>query len=151
MNKLTRHIRTYFAIFLATFIFTQLAGAAHAATETLSSVRLDPLMVNLIIAAIIPILTGLFTKANWSKGTKGLLTLVLTAVQTLIVQNVTPDGGAFLSKEVLLAFALSFVISIATYYGAYKPFGITSSPTMVRTSVGDVVVEEGKLAGVGIK
>lgn len=140
-------IRVSLALFVLSFLFLNATGAAHAAEESLSSIRLSPLLVSFVIAALIPILTGVLTKATWSSGTKGLLTLVLTAVQTLIVQNVTADGGAFFSQEVLLAFMLSFVISIASYYGVYKPAKLTSTPVV------DPVtnrVEPGTLSNVGI-
>ncbi len=145
MQKL---FKQFIALFALTFIFTQATGVGYAATETLNSVRLEPLVVNMVIAVLIPVLTGILTKVTWSSGTKGLITLVLTMTQTLIVQNTVDDGSAFFNQETILAFILSFTISIASYYGIYKPAKITSSTVI---DVGTRRVEPGSLANVGVK
>lgn len=142
--------------FLAAFLLVTLLGAvfdqAYAATETLDSVRLTPLVVSVLISFVLPLLTGLLSRASWSAGAKGLMTLILTAVQTVVVQNTVEDGGAFFSQEVLIAFALSLAISITSYVGVYKPLKLTSSPVVVVDPERQMQrLEPGKLANVGLK
>jgi hypothetical protein len=95
--------------------------------ETLQSVHLSALTISLVISMIIPILVGLATKANLSSGVKGLMTLVLNAIQTLIVVNTQSDGTALISKQTFIVFLMSLVVSIAMYAGVYKPLNVTSS------------------------
>lgn len=138
-------IKQFIAMFVAVFLITQATGLSYA-EETLSSVKLSPLVVSFTISLFIPLITGLLSKATWSSGTKGLITLVLTMGQTLIVQNTMVDGSAFFTQETLLAFALSLAIAVGSYAGVYKPLQITSSP--VTNSVGQRV--PGKLSNVGV-
>lgn len=93
----------------------------------LEQVALSALTVSLVISFFIPVLTGLATKYTTSSGLKGLITLVLNAVQTLIVTATMADGSAVISKETLIAFLLSLAVSVAIYTGIYKPLLITSS------------------------
>lgn len=141
-------IKQFIAMFVAVFIITQATGVSYAAEETLSSVQLTPLVVSFTISLFIPLITGFLSKAAWSSGTKGLITLVLTMVQSLIVQNTMVDGSAFFTQQTLLAFALSLAIAVGTYAGVYKPLHITSSPIINPHTRG---VEPGKLSDVGIK
>lgn len=142
--------------FLATFLLVTLLGAvfdqAFAATETLSEIRMAPFVVSVTISLFLPLAVGLLSRAAWSGGTKGLMTLILTAIQTVIVQNTVSDGGAVFSQETLFAFALSLAISVSTYVGVYKPLKLTSSPVLVTDPVKQTQrLEAGKLANIGLK
>lgn len=115
-------------------------GRAFAADgETLERVQLSALTVSLIIGLLIPIVTGLVTKYSTSSGLKGLITLMLNAVQTLVVTATVADGTAIISRETFVNFCLALVISVASYAGVYRPLGVTSS------------TQDGALAGVGRK
>jgi len=104
-----------------------------------NTLTLSALSVSLLISLIIPIVTGLVTKYSTSSGLKGLITLVLNAVQALVVSATVGDGTAVISEETFVVFCVSLAISIATYAGVYKPLNITSS------------TPAGSLANVGAK
>jgi hypothetical protein len=116
------------SLLLVIVAFTAMfASPAHAASDTLTAVQLSSLTVSLIIGVAIPLITGLVTKYTTSSGVKGLITLVLNAVQTLVVTATIADGTAIVSRETFIAFCLSLTISIATYAGVYAPLNLTSS------------------------
>lgn len=91
------------------------------------TLTLSALTVSVLISFVIPVVTGVLTKYSTSSGVKGLVTLVLNAVQSLVVTATVADGTAVLSAPTLVTFALSLAISIATYAGVYRPLDITSS------------------------
>lgn len=103
----------------------------------MNTLTLSALTVSLVVALIIPVVTGLVTRHSTSSGVKGLVTLVLNAVQALVVSATLADGTAVISEETFVQFALSLGISVASYAGVYKPLNVTSStPTGVLTRVG---------------
>jgi hypothetical protein len=114
-------------VLLVVALAAVVTSPAHADGETLTAVQLSPLTVSLIIGVAIPLITGLVTKYTTSSGVKGLITLVLNAVQTLVVTATVADGTAIVSRETFIAFCLSLTISIATYAGVYAPLNLTSS------------------------
>lgn len=98
------------------------------ADESIAQVSLNATVVSFVVAAVIPVLVGIVTKARTSSGVKGLLTLVLNAANALIVNAAVADGKAVISKETFVNWLLALAISIATYKGLYKPAGVTSTP-----------------------
>lgn len=101
------------------------------------TVTLSALTVSLVISLVIPVVTGILTKYSTSSGLKGLVTLVLNAVQSLVVAATVSDGSAVISEATFVTFSLSLAISIATYAGVYRPLNITSStPNGSLTAVG---------------
>jgi putative effector of murein hydrolase LrgA (UPF0299 family) len=89
---------------------------------------LSAFVVSLVVGTLIPILTGIVTKASLSSGVKGLITLVLSMVSAAVTAAVVSDGSAVFSRDTLLLFFITFVQGIAAYYGVLKPLGVTSTP-----------------------
>lgn len=88
---------------------------------------LDPaLVVQLILAVFLPIAVGLVTTRVTSGAKKAWLLAGLSLVTSLFTQL----GAALASHSVfdiglaLLAVIPAFAISVATYYGLWKPTGI---------------------------
>lgn len=88
---------------------------------------LDPaLVIQLVLAVILPILVGLVT----TRVTKGSIKAWLLAGLTLLTSVITQLGAAVAAGGVfdlglaLLATIPAFAISVATYYGLWKPTGI---------------------------
>lgn len=88
---------------------------------------LDPaLVIQLLLAVILPIIVGLVTTRVTRSSVKAWLLASLTLVTTIItgigvaIDNNTPFD---LGQALLLAIP-SFAISVATYYGLWKPTGI---------------------------
>lgn len=103
--------------------------------------NLEPaLVIQLLLTVIMPIAVGLVTTRTTSGAAKAwllagltLATSIITGIGNAIAENVPFDLGAAL----LLAIP-AFAISVATYYGLWKPTGVgkaaqdVDSTTLVR-------------------
>jgi hypothetical protein len=98
-------------------------------SDTVASLRLDAVAVAFLVSALIPIVNGLITKCTLSSMWKGLITLILNAVNALVVTATMSDGTAIISSTTFVTFILGLVISVGTYLGVYKNVGLTSSAT----------------------
>ena len=82
---------------------------------------LSAVAVTLVLGTVIPLLVGLITKLDAPSKLKGALMIVLNAVQGLIVASQTSTGDAVLSVDALILFVAGVAMSLAAYYGLYKP------------------------------
>ncbi len=85
----------------------------------------DPATASRFIGLAIPLLVALVTKRVASRGLKGVLNLVLSAVGGSAVYLVAKDGG-YDVEGFVNATLNAFVVSVATYYGVYKPTGVSA-------------------------
>jgi hypothetical protein len=90
-------------------------------------ITLDPSTVVVITAVIVPILVGFLTKLNAPAGLKAFVNLIVAALGTLAAQAMTEDGYAVVSQDMFKAWAVTTTISIATYYGVYKPWNVPNA------------------------
>lgn len=88
---------------------------------------LDPaLVVQLVLAVVLPILVGLVT----TRVTKGSIKAWLLAGLTLVTALLTQLGTAIAAQTpfdvglALISVIPAFAISVATYYGLWKPTGV---------------------------
>lgn len=88
---------------------------------------LDPaIVVQLVLAVFLPILVGLVT----TRVTSGSIKAWLLAGLTLVTSVLTQLGQAIAASTpfdvglALLAVIPAFAISVATYYGLWKPTGV---------------------------
>jgi hypothetical protein len=84
-------------------------------------------VVTFIVALLVPIVNGLFTKYSLSGAVKGFITLVMNTVVAFITTNASDTGASVFSMQTLYTAAVGFVISVAMYMGIYKPAKLTSS------------------------
>lgn len=80
----------------------------------------DMTLYALLVGVIIPLLVGLLSKLNASTGVKASLNLGLTALGTALV---TFNQIAWDWKAFAINFGVAWAVSVATYYGFYKPTG----------------------------
>ncbi len=74
---------------------------------------------------IVPLLVGFVTKLRAGSGVKAMLNLVLSAVIALVAQAVT-DEGVFTTESAYAVFA-TWVVSMASYHGFWRPTGIAGA------------------------
>ncbi len=91
-----------------------------------SVLNLDIPTLNLIFGVVIPLLVGLVTRLNASGGVKAVLNAGLSALAGVVSVWIELDGSLVL-KTALISFLSTWGISILTYYGLYKPTGVTAS------------------------
>lgn len=89
-------------------------------------VHLDVGTLTFISGAVIPLLVGLVTKYNAHRGLKGLLNALLSAIGGGIAVAIGANGTVTLGTW-LLTMAQTFALSIATYYGVWKPTGVAQA------------------------
>lgn len=88
---------------------------------------LDPaLVIQLVLAVVLPIAVGLVTTRVTSGAKKAWLLAGLTLVTSVVTQlgAAVADNRAFDLGLALLAVIPAFAISVATYYGLWKPTGV---------------------------
>jgi hypothetical protein len=95
-------------------------------TFALDQVVLAPPIVMVVISIIIPVVVGLISKASLPGAVKAAILLALNALNALIVTAITIDGSAVLTKEAFINFVFGVVVSVASYFGVYRPARITS-------------------------
>lgn len=87
----------------------------------------DPaLVVQLLLAVILPIIVGFVTTRVTKAAVKTWILTTLTLVSTLLTglgSAIAADAPFDLGLALILAIP-SFAISVATYYGFWKPTGI---------------------------
>lgn len=84
------------------------------------------LVVQLVLAVILPILVGLVTTRVTAGSIKAWLLAGLTLVTSVVTQLATAiaNDAPFDIGLALLATIPAFAISVATYYGLWKPTGV---------------------------
>lgn len=103
-------------------------------------VELSAQLVGVLISVVIPLVTGLLTKITTSSSVKQVVTIVLNAVNALLVTGAATDGSVYLNQTTIINFVIGLVISLGMYAGIYKPRGFTSS-----TSDGKLLPNKGLL------
>jgi hypothetical protein len=87
----------------------------------------------LLVGTIIPILVAALTKSSASPAVKAILNAGLAAVSgavAVLVQQGSQHWQAF-----VYAIGISWVVSVATYYGFLKPTG-TAEVVALKTDIG---------------
>lgn len=83
-------------------------------------------VVQILLAVIMPLLVGLVTTRVTAGNIKAWLLAGLTAVTSMLMEvaRSIATGTPFDLGIALLAVVPAFVISVATYYGLWKPTGV---------------------------
>ena len=76
--------------------------------------------ISILTGFVIPLLVGLLSKLNASSTLKAILNFGLSALASVLA-TVIPDQ--FNWANFLVTFAMTWVSSIATYYGLWRPTG----------------------------
>lgn len=94
----------------------------------------------LAAGVLIPIVVNIVTKEVTSSSVKSVLLLVLSAVAGLA--TVAISGGGVVSDAALLNAAVTFVVAVASYYGFWKPTGISPALAEAGSNIGVTVVAD---------
>jgi hypothetical protein len=77
---------------------------------------------HLVITIFIPLLVGLVTKVSASSAVKSITLIVANAINVLAQQAINDAG--LVTEASLRTFVTSVVVSVAIYYGAWKPLEV---------------------------
>lgn len=92
----------------------------------------DMTLLALLTGVIVPILVGLLTKLDASPALKSILNLGLTGLGTALATASEVDWNW---RIFLVNFGVGWAVSIASYYGFYRP---TTISTRVQTATANV-------------
>lgn len=98
---------------------------------------LDPtLIVQMVLSVFLPIAVGLVTTRVTRSSVKAWLLAGLTLVTSVVTQlaDAMANNTPFDLGLALLAVIPAFAISVATYYGLWKPTGIGGAAQDVETT-----------------
>lgn len=107
-----------------------------------SVLQLDVVTVTFILGTVIPLLTGLITKAKTSPGVKAAVNLVLSiaaGVGAAIVQV----KGSITVGQIITAISTTYIASGSTYSHLWKPSGAVDKVAAIApdTGIGKPVIE----------
>ena len=94
------------------------------------------IVIQIVLAVFLPILVGLVTTRVTKGSIKAWLLAGLTLATSVLTQlgQAIAAGTAFDIGLALLAVIPAFAISVATYYGLWKPTGVGQSAQDVETT-----------------
>lgn len=85
--------------------------------------EIDPAVLSIALGTVLPILVGIITKQFRSGAVKSSLLALLSAVSG--AATVAINDGGVLTKETIIAAAITWVTAVATYVGFLKPSGVS--------------------------
>ncbi len=91
-------------------------------------------LLNLLLAAVLPVVTALVTARFASGAVKTLVLIALTVISTAL-QGVFDDDGLLEWRPFLIATTLQFLMSVGFHFGLLKPTNITGEGGVVATTV----------------
>lgn len=99
-----------------------------------SQVFLDAQAVALLAGIIIPLVVGLLAKMNASSGLKAILNAFLSALAGALVTVTQVDSATL--RDFITAILSTWVVSVATYYGVWKPTGVAGTVAVATSGFG---------------
>jgi len=82
-------------------------------------------VVSILIGTFIPILVALVTKSTATPRVKALVNLALSAASGFGAEFI--NSANFVWQQALLTTVVTFAVSVATYYGLWKPTNVAGS------------------------
>lgn len=103
--------------------------AAEIAEEVKEvEVILDAQTISFLCGVLIPLLVGVLTKVNASSGLKAVVNALLSALAgALAAFTQTGLTGDVDWKTLILSMLSTWIVSVATYYGIWKPTGVAGT------------------------
>lgn len=95
----------------------------------------DTTLIALVSGVLVPLLVGLLTKLDAPSGVKAVANAALSALAGALA-TIAPDGSDFAWRPFVVSWATTWVVSVATYYGAWKPTGVAPAVQRSTSSVG---------------
>lgn len=80
---------------------------------------IDPTVLQLLVATILPLFVGLVTTKVADPGVKAVGLAVLAAL--VAIASAALESGGVVASETIIEGFQNFVVAVATYYGVWKP------------------------------
>ena len=82
----------------------------------------DAQLITVVGGVLVPILVGVLAKLRASSALKSILNAALAAVTGALSAGQAEGGWSF--KLFIISWGTTFAVSIASYYGLWKPTGV---------------------------
>ncbi len=96
---------------------------------------IEPTNVAMYVGLVVPFLVAVVSKKVASSGLKGVLNLLLSSIAGSAVY-LASDVDTYDVRGFVTASLNTFVVSVAAYYGVYKPTGATASVNSATANFG---------------
>ncbi len=90
-------------------------------------------LLNLLLAAVLPMATALVTARFANSSVKAIVLAALTVLSTSL-QAVFDDNGVFEWRPFLITTTLQFIMSVGLHFGLLKPTGVTGAGGAIQTA-----------------
>lgn len=91
-------------------------------------------LLNLLLAAVLPMVTALITARFASSSVKSVVLVALTVLTTAL-QGVFDNDGSFEVRDFVITTVLQFIVSVGLHQGLLKPTKITGAGGAIQTAV----------------
>ena len=96
--------------------------------------NIDVQFAAILIGTALPILVGIVSKLEASSRLKASLLALLSAAGGVLAVSI--EGGGIIEQETVIAAATTYIAAVATYYGFWKPTGVTPAVQSATPNVG---------------
>lgn len=108
-----------------THVITTLAPQVEDIEDPVASSISTVQVVSILIGTVIPIVVALVTRSTARPGLKAVVNLGLSALSGFGTEYI--NSANFAWQQALLTTVVTFVVSVATYYGLWKPTNVAGS------------------------
>jgi hypothetical membrane protein len=91
-------------------------------------------LLNLLLAAVLPMLTALITARFANSAVKTLVLVALTVI-AVALQGVFDNDGILHVRAFLVQSCLQFLMAVGAHFGLLKPLNVTGESGVVATTV----------------
>jgi predicted RND superfamily exporter protein len=95
-----------------------------------------PLVIQLLVSSVLPLLVGLVTKVVTSPGVKAILLALFTLVASILTElgQALTSGTPYDIGQGLLLAVPAFIVAVGMHYGLWKPTGTSQRAQELFTS-----------------
>lgn len=86
---------------------------------------IDITWVQLVVAVVIPLVVGIVTKEVTSASVKAVVLAAISAISGIATAYINSKG--VISEAALQDAITYFIVAVGTYYGFFKPTGVTAA------------------------
>jgi len=100
----------------------------------------DVTLLQILVSMVLPLVVGIVVKQVAQPAVKSITLAVLSAV-TAIATTALSSGGE-IGKDTVVQAIIGFVIAVGSYYGIWKPTGISNTVNTATQNFGITVKKE---------
>lgn len=100
----------------------------------------DISLLQILVSMVLPLVVGIVVKQVAQPAVKSITLAVLSAV-TAIATSALNSGGQ-IGKDTVIQAVIGFVIAVGSYYGIWKPTGVSNTVNTATQNFGITIKKE---------